>query len=436
MKIKITDKNGITLHTTGTYCKEDIELEIDPSILEDGGIDTSDATASENDILLDKTAYVNGKKITGTIETKSQEDLVVENYNVIVKAGYYPEQVSKSVAIVEQAELFLEIDYNTGLIESSSNQEEGYVVGDKKVVTKQLPIKEATTIIPTENNQKVVEKGVYTTGEIIVAPIPSTYVKPTATKEATTYTPTTSNQTIASGTYLNGNQTIKGDTNLKAENIKSGVSIFGVTGSYEGSGGGSGGGSEDTITDLTNTIWKFNETIIFTANTTYNVNFTSADNTSGATIDCKGIRTFTGVGRMNYILSNGDTASVYMGSWNGDYVEKTKIIKISGGTDATNTDFITWLMTNATQLDAYTLTYTTATMWDYVFTVAYINGLGEPVAEYIKCNGETYTFFVKKNTLFYSSDGMYVDSSNSNLVLFDSNGNSLAIHVVHDLDLE
>lgn len=61
------------------------------------------------------------------------------------------------------------------------------------------------------------------------------------TKGATTYTPTTSNQTIASGTYLTGTQTISGDANLVAGNIKSGTTIFGVTGSYTGGGSSKNG---------------------------------------------------------------------------------------------------------------------------------------------------------------------------------------------------
>ena len=51
---------------------------------------------------------------------------------------------------------------------------------------------------------------------------------------ATTYTPTTTDQTIASGRYVAGTQTIKGDSDLVPGNIKSGVDIFGVTGSYTG----------------------------------------------------------------------------------------------------------------------------------------------------------------------------------------------------------
>ena len=50
-------------------------------------------------------------------------------------------------------------------------------------------------------------------------------------KAAATYTPTTSDQTIAAGQYLSGAQTVKGDAALLAQNIRSGVTLFGVAGS-------------------------------------------------------------------------------------------------------------------------------------------------------------------------------------------------------------
>lgn len=58
------------------------------------------------------------------------------------------------------------------------------------------------------------------------------------TKAAETFTPKTYAQYIQSNRWLTGLQTIKGDSNLIASNIKKDVSIFGVTGTYEGSGGG------------------------------------------------------------------------------------------------------------------------------------------------------------------------------------------------------
>ena len=53
-------------------------------------------------------------------------------------------------------------------------------------------------------------------------------------QDAQTITPGTSDKTIASGRYLTGTQTIKGDSNLVASNIVSGKTIFGVAGSYTG----------------------------------------------------------------------------------------------------------------------------------------------------------------------------------------------------------
>ena len=80
--------------------------------------------------------------------------------------------------------------------------------------------------------------------KMAICSVPDGYVKPTSTKTEATYTPSISDQTIASGTYLTGVQTIKGDSNLVAENIAEGVSIFGVTGTHSGSISGGGGSVE------------------------------------------------------------------------------------------------------------------------------------------------------------------------------------------------
>lgn len=68
------------------------------------------------------------------------------------------------------------------------------------------------------------------------------------TKGATSYTPTTTSQTIVSGTYLTGNQTILGDSNLVAGNIKKNISIFGVTGTYEPPAGDTINNQDKTVT--------------------------------------------------------------------------------------------------------------------------------------------------------------------------------------------
>ena len=89
---------------------------------------------------------------------------------------------------------------------------------------------------PSENVQNIIPDNGYTLSQVTVEAISKTYVGSNVTKKsAQTYIPTTTNQTIASGQYLTGTQTIKGDSNLTADNIKSGTTIFGVTGSYAGS---------------------------------------------------------------------------------------------------------------------------------------------------------------------------------------------------------
>ena len=54
---------------------------------------------------------------------------------------------------------------------------------------------------------------------------------------ARTITPSATNQiAVSSGYYTGGNITVAGDSNLVADNIKKGTSIFGVIGNYEGNG--------------------------------------------------------------------------------------------------------------------------------------------------------------------------------------------------------
>lgn len=158
------------------------------------GADTSDATATAGDILYGKTAYVADGKVAGTILSKGTGDLSISGPTITVPAGYYPAQVSKSVPDSEQSPPTI-IYSASGLVRASYSQSEGYVPEGVKSNTYQLPVQGAQTI-----------------------------------------TPGTTSKTIDAGKFLTGTQTIQGDANLVGGNIKKGVSIFGVNGSFQGEG--------------------------------------------------------------------------------------------------------------------------------------------------------------------------------------------------------
>lgn len=119
-------------------------------------------------------------------------DKVLKGYTAHDKSG---NSITGTIETVEQATPSISVN-TAGLMTAKSVQSTGYVEAGTKTKTAQLPTKAAQTI-----------------------------------------TPGTSDQKISSGRYLTGTQTIKGDANLVAENIKKGVSIFGVSGSYEGTAG-------------------------------------------------------------------------------------------------------------------------------------------------------------------------------------------------------
>ncbi len=143
-------------------------------------------------------------------------------------------------AIREKGGTSAQLVYPDGFVEAIENIETTLTLQTKSVT-------------PTESTQNVTpDSGYDGLSQVNVGAIPPFYVGTGVTRKAAqTYTPTTNDQTIASGQYLTGAQTIKGDANLLAENIKKDVVLFGVTGTLE-----SGGGSSAT------TVW-FGDDAIF-----------------------------------------------------------------------------------------------------------------------------------------------------------------------------
>lgn len=169
--------------------------------------DTSDATLdSGNKMLSGNTAYANGTKYTGTIASKSSSDLTASGATVTAPAGYYSTNATKSVSS-GSATAPASISGTSATVSTGSNT---------------ITLSKTVSVTPS-----------VTAGYVSSGTAGNSSVSLTAsvtTKAAATITPTTSNQTITSGTYLTGAQTIAGDADLVAANIKSGVTIFNVEG--------------------------------------------------------------------------------------------------------------------------------------------------------------------------------------------------------------
>ena len=180
---KTVTSNGTVTPDSGKYLSK---VTVNVQQTGGSGLDTSDATATTNDILSGKTAYVKGSKVTGSIATKTSTDLTASGATVSVPSGYYASNASKSVSTATQATPNISVN-DSGLITASATQTAGYVSSGTKSATLQLLTQGAKTITPSSSQQTAVSSGKYTTGNVVVSAVP------TETKSITsngTYSPT------------------------------------------------------------------------------------------------------------------------------------------------------------------------------------------------------------------------------------------------------
>lgn len=282
-----TDSNGnivtFELDTKNTYVGETMAFNINVTT---SGIDTSDATATAEDIKTGKTAYVDGFLITGVHEEETfttqektispTEDIqtitpdaeynglskviitaIADDYvgssiptnpeitasqnTVTIPKGYYDSDKIQTIAAgalgTVNATKSAVSNHMVTITPVISGGTAGYIADTDKTgsaisVAASDLVSGELSVTPTESVQTL---DVTNYASASVEAISSTYVgSEISNVTATTYTPGTSDQIIAANQYLTGDQTIKGDANLVAANIAKDVTIFGITGSHEG----------------------------------------------------------------------------------------------------------------------------------------------------------------------------------------------------------
>lgn len=179
---------------TGTFKPAANLIKKDSVVAGVTGTFTADANATSSEhIRAGYTAYSNGIKITGsydgldtTLSNGATAAQILSGYSAYANGV----KVDGTMPSVSHNAPSATINSNTGVVTATHTQATGYVTGGTKTGTLNLSTQGAAEITPGTTAKTAVAKGKYTLGAV----------------------------------------TVKGDSNLIPDNIKSGVSIFGVTG--------------------------------------------------------------------------------------------------------------------------------------------------------------------------------------------------------------
>lgn len=149
------------------------------------------------------------------ITLRTSSNLTVSGATVTAPAGYYNSAASVSIP-------------------SGSASTPATTITKNPTISVNAAGKITASVSGTQDVTPNVTAGYISSGTAGTITVAGSAEQQLSTVGATTYTPGTTDQTIASGKYLTGAQTIKGDANLIASNIRKGVTIFGVTGTFTG----------------------------------------------------------------------------------------------------------------------------------------------------------------------------------------------------------